>query len=143
MTNITRRDALKLGGGAVALGGTIAFTGSAAAQTPDPALVIAAEWTAARDNLLELHSDSTLLSRAERSERWRTNVHATIDAGKRLAQVQPTTLAGATAVLAIAVYSLDPAGMHVLHHNLPAEKALVVEWLEGVYADLERIGGAS
>ncbi len=134
MTNVTRRELGQLGGGAVALGGTIALTGYAAAQLPqtDPALEIAAEWTAARDNLLELHNDRTLLSRAEQSERWRTNVLATVDAGKRLARVQPTTLAGAMAVLAIAIYSLDPDGMHVLHHNLPAERALMLEWLRGV-----------
>ena len=140
MSKLSRRQLLHRGGGAVALGSTVALAGYAVAQmpAPDPALRIAAEWTAARDNLVELNKD--MRESDERLNRWQTNAMALEDAGERLRQMQPTTLAGAAAVLAIAVYSLDPEGLARIHYGF-VRGAPTLEWLRGAHAALRRFSG--
>ena len=140
MSKLSRRELLHRGGGAVAVGGTVALAGYAVAQmpAPDPALRIAAEWTTARDNLLELLKDPPPSD--ELSTRWRANAVALDDASERLRQIQPTTLLGAAAVLAIAVYSLDPEGLARIHYGF-VRGAPTLEWLRGAHAALRRLSG--
>ena len=142
MTVVTRRELGQLSGGAVALGGTIAFGGYAAAQLPqtDPALEIAAEWTTARDNLRELLKD--MRRSEERSRQWRANAIALEDASDRLSQIAPTTLAGAAALLAIAVFTLQPDGLVRVHHGFIADMP-VLEWLQRAHGAIAEIGAAS
>ena len=142
MPKLSRRELLHRGGGAVALGGTIALSGYAVAQmpAPDPALRIAAEWTTARDNLVELNKDNRWPGSDDRAERWRTNARALDDAGERLRRIQPTTLAGAAAVLAISVYCLDPGGLARVHYGFAVGKP-ALQWLQGALAVTERLAG--
>lgn len=132
--NTTRRGAI-----ATVAGGAVALTGAAAAYAYkpserlviDPVLEIAAEWTKARDNLLELLKD---MRRSEaRSAAWRANAIALTDASDRLSQIAPTTLAGAAALLAIAVFTLQPDGLVRVHHGFIAEMPML-DWLRNVHA---------
>lgn len=140
MPKLSRRELLHRSGGAVALGSTVALAGYAVAQmpAPDPALRIAAEWNTARDNLLELLKDTR--ESDERLKRWQTNAMALEDAGERLRQIQPTTLAGAAAVLAISVYCLDPEGLARVHYGF-VRGTPTLEWLRGAHAALRRLAG--
>ena len=93
----TRRGAI-----ATIAGGAVVLTGTSAAyayskEPVDPALAVAAEWTAARDNLLELMERR--ISHVEREQVWSANVLALSEAGYRLGKVRATTLAGAAVIL--------------------------------------------
>ena len=142
MPKLSRRELLHRGGGAVAVGSTVALAGYAAAEMPtsDPALRVAAEWTAARDNLVELEKHNRWPPSNDHAERWRTNAMALEDAGERLRHIHPTTLSGAAAVLAISVYSLDPEGLARVHYGFVA-RTPALEWLRGAHAALRRLAG--
>ena len=130
----TRRGAITtVGAGVVALTGTAAAYAYEPPEPPviDPALQVAAEWTLAKDNLLELMDRR--ISNAERERPWNANVLALSEAGYRLGEVQATTLAGAVAVLAVAVQSLEPSNLVILHSNLGSQRTMLA-WLRSAHA---------
>ena len=128
--NTTRRGAI-----ATVAGGAVALTGTAAAYAYeptllDPAVAVAAEWVAASDNLLALLPKQPS---EEKSAFWLENVHKLIDAGQRLGDLRPTTLAGAAAVIEIAARTHDPSGLHILHSNLSSHMPMLA-WLRNAHA---------
>lgn len=137
MTNITRRNLLQISGGAVALGSTVALCGYAAAQAPDPALQIVAEWNTAEDRLLEmLQGPQRGIPSEERQAQWRDNVLAMVDAGRRLGEIRPTTIVGAAAVLGMVVQTLKPDGISMIHANLGSSMA-TLKWLQNVHGVID------
>ena len=134
--NTTRRGAI-----ATVAGGAVALTGTAAAYAYeptllDPAVAVAAEWTSAKDNLLELMDRR--ISNAEREQGWTANVLALSEAGYRLGEVQATTLAGAAAVLAVAVQSLEPSNLTILHSNLGSHRVMLA-WVRSAKAAIDNV----
>ena len=141
MIETTRRGAI-----ATVAGGAVALTGVAAAyayEMPgplDPSLAVAAEWVAARDNLSALMEN--MRRSDERQRRWQENVYRLIDAGQRLGELPPTTLAGAGAVLGIAIHTQEPSGLHILHHNLSRHMPML-DWLRNAHGAIVKIGAVS
>ena len=130
----TRRGAL-----ATVAGGAVVLTGAAAVavyepEPLDPSLAVAAEWIAARDNLSALMEG--MRRSDERHRRWQDNVYRLIDAGQRLSDLPPTTLTGAAAVLGIAIHTLEPSGLHILHRNLSRHMPML-DWLRNAHAAID------
>lgn len=135
MSETTRRGAIAtVGAGAVALTGTAAALAFAATMENDPALQVAAEWTAARDRLSALLENTCREAEFERL--WGADVLVLSEAGYRLGEVQATTLVGAVAVLAVAVKSLEPSNLTILHSNLGSHRVMLA-WLRSAYAAID------
>ena len=133
--NTTRRGAL-----ATVAGGAVALTGTAAAyayQPPEPLVIdpaeeLAAQWWTARNNLAVVHYNKR--PRDERERQWRSNVRAAKDVEEQLRHVTPTTMAGAIAVLTIAIDTINPDGIQVLHHHLACDRVVMLDWLRNAHA---------